>query len=211
MSSCLPRSAAEYQEILGSNIEELERLTGLVERLLLLARTESAARHLQLESIAVRELAERLVDYHLGHLATDEVSIHIPESARLLADSRLLEMALGNLLSNAAKYGLPPFRLEWAEYAEEKVISVQDSGPGIPADLQGLLFDRLFRADASRHNDGSSHGLGLALVRSALRAHGGEVRLHSAPAIGSRFGLYFPTSPCGPDAERSSIPLAQPG
>ncbi|MFN8612273.1 MAG: heavy metal sensor histidine kinase [Vulcanimicrobiota bacterium] len=184
------RSLEVYQEVLGSSVEELERLSTLVERLLLLARTEAARPHLEPQQIAVRDLVENLVEYHLTAHPREQVVIQVPEDAVLVADRRLVEMALGNLLSNASKYSTFPVRIEWIEHANEWIIAVQDRGPGIAAEHLPYLFDRLYRVDTSRTS--ASHGLGLALVRSAMRAHGGEVNLHSAVGQGSRFQLHFP-------------------
>lgn len=186
-----PRSSEEYQAVLASSVEELERLTTLVERLLLLARTEAARPHLEPSTFPLREKVERLVDYHLSGFSKEEIAIHIAPQATLRADPRLFELALGNLLSNAAKYAKPPLRIEFSEDSEECILSVQDSGPGIASEHLPFLFDRLYRVEASRTHS-ESHGLGLALVRSALQAHGGEVRLHSVVGTGSRFQLHFP-------------------
>lgn len=184
------RSLEVYQEVLGSSVEELERLGSLVERLLLLARTEAARPHLELQKVLVRELVESLVDYHLPSHPRQQVVIQIPPEAVLMADRRLVELALGNLLSNASKYSEFPVRIEWTEHSNEWIIAVQDRGPGIEAEHLPYLFDRLYRVDTSRTS--ASHGLGLALVRSAMRAHGGDVQLHSRVGQGSRFQLHFP-------------------
>lgn len=184
------RSLQQYQEVLSSSVEELERLSSLVERLLLLARTEAAKPNLEPQPIAARELVETLVDYHLAGHPRDQVVIQIPPEARLWADRRLVEMALGNLLSNTAKYSTFPVRIEWTEHTNEWILAVQDRGPGISPEHIPYLFDRLYRVDTARTS--ASHGLGLALVRSAMRAHGGDVHLHSVLGQGSRFQLHFP-------------------
>ncbi len=184
------RSLEVYQEVLGSSVEELERLSTLVERLLLLARTEAARPHLEPQQIPVRDLVESLVDYHLTAHPREQVVIQVPPEAVLVADRRLVEMALGNLLSNASKYSTFPVRIEWIEHSNEWIVAVQDRGPGIDSEHLPYLFDRLYRVDTSRTS--ASHGLGLALVRSAMRAHGGDVYLHSVLGQGSRFQLHFP-------------------
>ncbi|ODT56379.1 hypothetical protein ABS71_21945 [bacterium SCN 62-11] len=184
------RSLEVYQDVLGSSVEELERLSTLVERLLLLARTEAARPHLEPQKIAVRELVENLVEYHLTAHPRDQVVIQIPAEAELVGDRRLVEMALGNLLSNTSKYSTFPVRVEWIEHVNEWIIAVQDRGPGIDPEHLPYLFDRLYRVDTSRTS--ASHGLGLSLVRSAMRAHGGDVHLHSVLGQGSRFQLHFP-------------------
>lgn len=180
-----PRTAREYQEVLGSVTEELERLTHLVERLLLLARTDSARPHLDLQWVELHPLLDRLIDFMVEDRSC--LQIDIPAGATLWADPVLLELALGNLISNAVKYSQPPWQLRWQAGEREVCLELSDSGPGIEPDLLPHLFERFYRA----HPQGL--GLGLALVRSALKAHGGEAQVESTLGQGSRFTLTFPS------------------
>lgn len=184
-----PRSVEEYQEVLGSATEELERLTKIVQRLLLLARTEASRAHLQVEPVALKDLSERLVDFYLE----DAGEVRIPAQRRVHWDRQLLELALGNLVSNAAKYGEPPIVISWSENEEGGTLMVDDQGPGIAEEHHPYLFDRFYRIDPARRRDGDSHGLGLALVRSAMESGGGSVRVRSA-GTGTRFELWFPAT-----------------
>ena len=178
------RTLEEYQEVLGSVTEELDHLTHLVERLLLLARTDSARPHLDLQWVELHPLLERLIDFMLEERSN--LHLDIPAQARLWADPILLELALGNLISNAVKYSQPPWTLRWQSAEREVCLQLNDSGPGIEPELLPHLFDRFYRA----HPQGL--GLGLALVRSALKAHGGEARVESEVGRGTRFILHFP-------------------
>lgn len=189
-----PRSEDEYREVLTSGLEELERISQLVERLLLVARTETADQHLQTEEVAVREWVEGLVEFAFGG-QSDRVVLEIAEDARVTADPALFELALSNLLSNAQKHGLPPFRVTYRQEDGVSVLAVSNGGPPIPAQHLPLIFERLYRVDPSRSQT-SGYGLGLALVRSAMRAHGGEAAVTSEPGE-TRFELRFPRTPQG--------------
>lgn len=182
-----PRPAEEYRSVIASSMEELERLSQLVERLLLLARTEAAKQHLQLKPIPVRERVAELVEFHFPQPA--DVILRIPEQVVLEADPPLLELALCNLFSNALKYGEPPYEVIWKHEPGRACLGVANGGPAVPAEEQNKLFDRLYRLDRSRSQGG--HGLGLSLVRSALRAHRGEVELESCNGR-TCFWLVFP-------------------
>jgi len=140
-----------------------------------------------LTEVRLGEMVNRLVEYHIPEEDQAKVHVEISPHATLLADVRLLELSVGNLLSNAVKYGHPPYRIGW----NRGVLSVSDQGPGIPAQHLPFVFDRLYRIDSSRQHDGHSHGLGLALVHSAMRAQGGEVRVRSGLNQGTTFELGF--------------------
>lgn len=185
-----PQSSDEYQAIIASSQEELDRLSTLVERLLLLARTDSAKPYLEMTVVNVLDVVQRLADYHLSAFEEGQVVLSISPAAKIRTDQGLLEIALGNLLSNAAKYGEPPIRVAWTINSSYASISVEDSGPGIALAHRPFIFDRLYRAELSR-TDSNSHGLGLALVRSA--AHALEVEgVYTALENASRFELRFP-------------------
>ena len=184
------QTSDEYQATIASSQEELERLSTLVERLLLLARTDSAKPYLEMAVVNVLDVVQRLADYHLSAIDEGQVVLSISTSAQVRTDQGLLEIALGNLLSNAAKYGEPPIRVAWTITSSYASISVEDSGPGIAPAHRPFIFDRLYRAELSR-TDSNSHGLGLALVRSA--AHALEVEgVYTALENASRFELRFP-------------------
>ena len=189
-----PRTAEDYRTVVISSMEELERLSNLVERLLLLARTDASRRSLHVQSIPLRETVLQLVEFHFAQdsQVSDGVRVDISEDARLLADPPLVELALSNLFSNALKYGQPPYTISWNETSGRGILSVCNHGPAIEPQHQPLIFERLYRVDRSRSEDTPSHGLGLALVRSAMLAHGGEVELQSTEEQ-TCFRLIFPS------------------
>jgi two-component system sensor histidine kinase SenX3 len=126
------------------------------------------------------------------------VELALPATpCRIRADREALGRALWNLLDNSVKYS-PANRTVWVEVALEGdrlSISVRDRGMGIPAAEQKAIFEKFVRGAHSRETGVKGTGLGLAIVRHVVAAHGGEVRLESAPGEGSRFTLRIPLEP----------------
>jgi two-component system heavy metal sensor histidine kinase CusS len=190
------RSAPEYRHALESNAEELERLTRMVEDMLFLARAENASAALTLEPVALHELCGMVADYY--EIGAQERGIHIEVSGRgtVEADANMVRRAIGNLLSNAVRYASAPsvIRLNIDQAADgHTAVHVENAGAGIAPELQPRLFDRFWRADASRHRTGTSegHGLGLAIVRTIMTLHGGTVA-YSRTKVGlTTFTLRF--------------------
>ena len=130
--------------------------------------------------------------------------VEISDEARLMADPPLVELALSNLFSNAVKYGEPPYRIGWRQEEGRGILSVCNCGPPIPESQQPLLFERLYRMDRFRTGDSPGHGLGLALVRSAMLAHAGQVELCSDEQS-TCFLLTFPNQPASPDESLAKL------
>jgi signal transduction histidine kinase len=120
-------------------------------------------------------------------LEPDAASRAIGDDVVVLADRTRLEQVAANLIDNAVKYTPPGGRVEVTAGREagQAVLSVSDTGPGIPADELPRIWDRLFRGDASRTERGL--GLGLSLVRAIVEAHGGTVEVESLPGRGATF------------------------
>lgn len=109
---------------------------------------------------------------------------------------RAVEQILTNLLDNALKYSDAGGRIDVTlrEVEEELVISVQDTGHGIPLGDQTRIFERFYRVDASRSRSLGGTGLGLSIVKHLVQSLGGEVRVESVPEGGSRFSFTLPRS-----------------
>jgi two-component system heavy metal sensor histidine kinase CusS len=178
------RTQGQYEEVLSSNMEELERLSSLVDRLLLLARTEASRGQINCAPLALAPLLERLIDFYLSDI--EPVQLLVPPDLQVVGELRLIEISVGNILSNARKYARPPFEVRWTgEHLE-----IADSGPGIEAYHLPHLFERLYRVDSSRQQSQPGYGLGLALVQSAMKVQGGQVEVNSSPE-GTIFRLTF--------------------
>jgi two-component system, OmpR family, sensor kinase len=168
-----PRSPQELRQALDSAAEEVDRLTRLAEDLLVLARSDEGQLELRREEISLPELLET-VARRFGR--TVEVSARDGET--VVGDRLRLEQALGNLVDNALRYGDGTIRVEAARENGRVVLQVSDEGEGFPPELLPRAFERFTRGDAARGRGGA--GLGLAIVATIARAHGG--RAHAAGA-----------------------------
>ncbi|WP_019342291.1 heavy metal sensor histidine kinase [Stutzerimonas stutzeri] len=187
------RSLEDYQSLLASNQEEYERLARMINNMLFLARTEQANERVGLQEIDLAEAVEQLGDYFEGIAEEHGMRLQNEATGKLRADPELLRRALANLIANALRYGEAGTTVTVASQCtgDRIVISVANKGPAIPPEHLPRLFDRFYRCDPSRAEPGDSGGLGLAIVRSIMQLHGGEVRVTS-DATGTCFSLSFP-------------------
>lgn len=188
-----PRTERAYRDIIGSMLEEADRLNRLVESLLALARADDGHVKLNREQIELGDLAREVVE-HLGVLAEEKrqvVIVDTPGPVRVAADRLLLRQAVINLLDNAIKYSPVEACITVAIGARpgEAVLEVRDSGPGIPPEHAGRIFDRFYRIDRARSRDLGGVGLGLSIARWAVEAQGGRIELESPEAHGSVFRI----------------------
>lgn len=196
-----PHSEAEYRDIIGTILEEVDRLTLLTTLLLEITRAEGGRVAMKREPIDLRELVEDAAGL-LGVLAEEgrvRIERDLPAAPVPVAgDWTMLRQALVNLLDNAIKHSPPDgvvvIACRWRPDAAE--IGVADQGPGIPAQELTRIFERFHRLDAARslEPDGrrGGFGLGLAIARQAVEAHGGRIEVESEPGRGSRFRIVLP-------------------
>ena len=173
----------EVAHAMGRVTSEAERMTNLVEDLLLLARLDSG-RPLEREAVDLSQLAvDAVSDAHIAG-PDHEWNLELPEEPVVVTgDSARLHQVLTNLLANARTHTGPGTTVTVTLSADQHgaVIRVADDGPGIPAELQSEVFERFARGDSSRSRKGGSTGLGLAIVAAVVKAHGGRIDLQSAP------------------------------
>jgi heavy metal sensor kinase len=189
------RDETAYREIIGSMLEEVDRLSLLVDRLLTLSRADTGQEKLSIDVIDLGELADEVAD-QLSVLAEDKKqSITVQHSAnpRWMGDPVVLRQALLNLVDNAIKYTPEGGRISIrvAQSGAGATIDVIDTGPGIPSELQRRIFDRFYRVEESRSREKGGTGLGLSIAKSAVEANGGHLTLEPATA-GSMFRITLP-------------------
>ncbi len=180
-----PRSAAEFQDALQSNLEELERLRSIINDMLFLARADQGEAATGRVEVVVAQEVEKTIEFF--EFILDEhgstVGVEGETRARASIDVALFRRALSNLLQNAIEHSVPGARLavRIAHQADAVWISVANPGAPIPARHLPRLFDRFYRIDAARHDDGEhhGHGLGLAIVKAVATMHGGMVSARS--------------------------------
>ncbi len=191
-----PRSVADYQALLASNLEEYERLTRMIENILFLARAGNAQIALRKTEFDVGEQLQQVADYFEGLAEESGVGLKVKAAGMLRADAVLFRRALGNLLANALRFtpGGGTIELAAAPAAGGMQVSVSNPGPGIAPEHLDKVFERFYRLDEARSNSADSTGLGLAIVRSIMELHGGKASVESALGGTTRFTLFFPES-----------------
>ena len=181
-------------------ISELDRMARLVESLLRLARTGADGPQAR-DLVDVGELAERVVARSrvLGDRAW---RVAAAEGATVEGDADALDQVLLNLISNAVRHTAPgqAIGVRVDLVPDAVVVEVSDTGEGIDPDLLPTLFDRFTRADAARGRDTGGAGLGLAICRAIVEAHGGTIRVASTPGLGATFTVELPKAPAGTPA-----------
>ncbi|MFC4909608.1 sensor histidine kinase [Actinomadura gamaensis] len=173
-------------------VAETRRLGTLVEHLIEISRFDAGAAALVLDDVAVAEA----VAAGLGARGwTGRVEVAVPGDLMARIDPRRFDVIVANLVGNALRHGRPPVRLEARRLARGGVpgfeLSVTDEGPGIPAELLPLIFDRFVKAEAARSRSEGS-GLGLAIARENAQLHGGTLEAASEPGEGTTFTLWLP-------------------
>lgn len=175
--------------------DETERLERLITDLLDLARLDAGRMTMRIENVKVAALLVRVLDRYQPTAAARDVVLEVePLSAEIPGDAGRLEQALSNLVSNALRFTPPggKVRVSANREGDELVVLVRDTGPGLSADLQARVFERFYKADASRSAEGT--GLGLSIVRAIVEGHGGTVSLHSVEGQGTTFTVRLPLS-----------------
>ena len=187
------RDEGAYRAMVGSMLEEADRLASLVDRLLTLSRAETGQAKLSRHSVDLRELVED-VSGHLAVLAEEKRQTIAIEGGGVaaLADRLVLRQALINLVDNAIKYSPSggQIRIRLGQTPQHATLDVIDSGGGIPAESQDRIFDRFFRAEDGGHTHGA--GLGLSIAKGAVEANGGRLTLAATGSTGSTFRITMP-------------------
>jgi two-component system heavy metal sensor histidine kinase CusS len=175
-------------------MEEFERLSLLIDRLLFLVRVDNNQLKPVINSIDVRAELENIVEFYSESITDKGVTAFVVGSSTLAADSVLFSRAVGNLLTNALKYSGQggTVTLATIQGTDTLEVSVSDTGCGIDPAVLPKVFDRYFWIEASRNKDAKGTGLGLDIVKAIMKLHGGSVDILSEPGIGTTVKLLFP-------------------
>ncbi|MGH9444611.1 MAG: sensor histidine kinase, partial [Terriglobia bacterium] len=192
----------EFREVVTIADEEVDRLTTLLNGAIQTARIESGKLRLNRElhaaaaliSMAIQQMTLLVADRELRVLAADPLPF-------VFVDSELMELAIRQVIGNGLKYSPAATPLTVAARADgaSVAISVIDQGPGIPEDEQDRIFEKFYRGAHNRRQV-TGAGMGLAIARDILRAHGGDLRVKTAPGQGSEFLLSIPAAAEGGNA-----------
>ncbi|MBA4070439.1 MAG: two-component sensor histidine kinase [Gemmatimonas sp.] len=189
------RTPDEYQQTLGSSLEELDRLSRLIDGLLFIARSEDPRQAIERSTVPIRQELDAVRDFYEALSAERGVHVHCEGGATIIGDPMLVRRAVSNLLDNALKHTATGGSVTLAARAHSgggATVVVRDSGLGIRAEHLPHVFERFYRGDDERTGV-SGAGLGLAIVRSIMRLHGGEARVESEVGVGTTVTLAFPS------------------
>jgi len=169
-----------YMRIVG---EETSRLETIIGDLLDLARLEGGGTSLRRQRVPVELLFKRVAERHERELQARNVTLDVtvvPAGEELTVDADRMEQALQNLVANALRYTPDEGRIGLVSERRDSasVLTVRDSGAGIPDDQLALIFDRFYKGDASRRSAGGS-GLGLSIVKAIVERHGGTISVRN--------------------------------
>jgi two-component system sensor histidine kinase KdpD len=187
-----PALAPDAASFVAAAREDVQRLEDVAQRLLDVSRSRAMTIALEHETLSLRELVARTADIFALQLRERGVTLEtqLPDDAlRISGDATKLGWALSNLIGNALRYTPPGgvIRVAASAQGDGVRVAVSDSGPGIPPDQRERIFERYAQGDRP-----GAAGLGLAIVRDVVQAHGGRIFLESEPGRGSRFILELP-------------------
>lgn len=200
LQEALPGS--REQQVFSNLLEETQRLKTITRGLLLLARADAGQLKPAMESVRLSEMVEEIVE-DTRILAVENrlvFEVELAPGITIPADPALLHTALLNLFVNAVKFNEPggTIRVTLESPGNEAVLTIGNSGPGIPAGDQDRIFTRFHRVDAARQRKVEGIGLGLSLAREIARAHGGELELLESRPGWTRFRMRMRLGETGP-------------
>jgi signal transduction histidine kinase len=189
--------AQQYYRIIN---KESQRLTQLINNILDFSRIEAGRREYEFAPTAVNRVVHDVLDAYRFQIEQQGFSLEADLADDLpdvQVDKEALGQALINLVNNAIKYSKDEkhIRLETRRNGEDLLLSVTDRGIGVPKGEQKKIFEKFYRAENSLVHETKGSGLGLALVRHIMQAHGGSVEVESVPGQGSTFTLRLPLQP----------------
>ena len=175
-------------------VDNARRMQRLVDDLLDLSRIESGSWHPESRVIGVDASAREAWRPFAERAASQKVELETSDSVAVNSDPEALRQIFTNLFDNALRHTAPGGRIRVAaeRAGDETVVSVSDTGSGIPADHLPRIFERFYRVDPSRSRQEGGTGLGLAIVKHLVEAHGGRVEADSELGRGTTIHLYFP-------------------
>lgn len=192
-----PNHTIEEESIRATNVvREVRRMTKLVASLLTLARSDANQAELQLSPVSLNEelnsIAEQFIP--LAEMEGLSLRLEIAEQLELIADRERLHQLVVILLDNALKYTPSPgnILITGARQSGSILLSVQDSGHGIPPEELSKVFDRFYRGDKARSREQGGTGLGLAIAKWIVEKHGGKIEVESTVGVGTKFSVLLP-------------------
>ena len=187
------RSPDEYRDILASNSEEFERLSRMISDMLFLAKSDNQLIVPHPEDVDLVDEVKGVFEFYEALAEEKSITLRCTGAGVVSGDRLMLRRAISNVISNALRYTPEGMSIAVAIEEDSGAVSLTVANPGkaIPAEHLPRLFDRFYRVDGSRQRFSDGVGLGLAITRSIMRAHGGDADVRS-DAAGTVFTLTFP-------------------
>jgi heavy metal sensor kinase len=191
------RDPKEYQEVIISNLEEIKYMSKVLEDLFVLSRSDENQVLLNYKCMDLRDLMEEVCK-HAEILAEEkDISIVIAflEQVKINGDEVRLRQMVWNILHNGIKYTQSggELKISLLEESGFALVSIQDTGIGIPEKDLPFIFDRFYRVDKARSKDEGGSGLGLSICKHIAEAHKGKIEVESKPGLGTRFKIHIPS------------------
>lgn len=191
-----PRSPDEYREVLGSCLEGCLRLSGMIDGLLFLARSEDPKTTVQSIPVNIGNELAIIRDFFdaMASEAGIEIRVTVPDKLIVNLDRTLFQRAIGNLVENAIRHTTKGGAIAMTATADSSwlQLDVTDTGCGIPVPHIKSIFDRFYRVDGARSAGSGGFGLGLPIVKSIATLHRGDVAVRSEVGKGTTVTLRFP-------------------
>lgn len=187
-------SADQKEKYIQTAQKQTDRISRLFKDLKTLQRYDSDEYFVEPQKFDLSEIAEHMIEWHADKAVQKKLSLQIDqESCMAVGDPAKIEQVIDNLVSNALKYtNSGEIKLSYISKGEIVEVAVADTGIGISEEHLDRLFDRFYRTDKARSRDKGGTGLGLAVVKSILMAHGTDINVESSIGEGARFWFNLP-------------------
>lgn len=190
------RTPKEYQDVLSSNLEEINYMTRVIDDLSALAKSDELKIKMDLKPVDLGSIIEE-VCRHAEIIASEkniEIIISYLEPVKIPADAVRIRQMVWNLMHNAIKYTMSGGRVKISLQDKEvwALLTVEDTGIGIPEDDLPLIFNRFYRVDKARSREEGGSGLGLSICKYIVEAHKGEIEVESKVGQGTKFKIRLP-------------------
>jgi heavy metal sensor kinase len=194
------RKPEEYQEVISSNLEEINYMSKVLEDLFVLSRSDENQVNLDCDPVDLRALVEEVCKH--AEILAEENNIKIVfsflEPTAIKGDEVRLRQMVWNVLQNGIKYTQRggELKISLQNEGEFVLLTIQDTGIGIPEKDLPLIFNRFYRVDKARTRDEGGSGLGLSICRQIAEAHKGKIEVESKLGVGTRFKIQLPNTAC---------------
>jgi len=197
------RRPREYEEVLGQQLEIIDRMQRIVDGLLTLARADAGLLELASDEVDLTLLLQEAGDQHLTLFVSKDIHLEmdIADGLTVNGDADRLSRVAFNLLNNAYKHAPRRSRVYFRAFVSggKAVVEVADEGPGIAPEHMTHIFDRFYRSDEARSREAGGAGLGLAISKRIVEAHGGDLGVESTPGKGTLFRFSIPLAERNPE------------